>query len=156
MDVALVGQAALLRLRLHGGEQVARQTYVHGLVRAAAAAVIRAMWREVRADWLEAVVLGDLFGADAIPDAAEREAAKDRAFEALATLLRYRGRIEREHRQAMAALESLRQRRLATPPAVLPSEHEPALPKAAAAVVARPDEPEPRSLNHHQRRAWRR
>ena len=43
------------------------------------------------------------------------EAAKTAAFKALGTLLRYRGRIEREHGTAMAALESLRQRRLARP-----------------------------------------
>ena len=44
--------------------------------REAATAAIRAMWREVRADRLEAVVLGDLFGADAIANEVERAAAK--------------------------------------------------------------------------------
>ena len=46
----------------------------------AAGAAIRAMWREVRADRLEAQVLTDLFAAGAIEDAAEREAAKAAAF----------------------------------------------------------------------------
>ena len=120
--------------------------------REAALAAIRAMWREIRADRLEVAVLGDLFGADAIADEAERQAAKDRAFKALATLLRYRGWIEREHRQAMAALESLRARRLAAPPAPRPSEPE-ALPARPATVAAvRPDEPEPPALNRHQGR----
>ena len=68
----------------------------------AALAAIRAMWREIRADRLEAGVLTDLFGADRIADDAERDAAKDRAFRALAMLLRYKARIEREHRAAMA------------------------------------------------------
>src|SRR4051794_8755283 len=90
--------------------------------REAALAAIRAMWREIRADRLEVAVLSDLFDADAIADEVERQAAKDRGFKALATLLRYHGRIEREHRQAMTALESLRARRLAVPPAARPSE----------------------------------
>ena len=121
--------------------------------REAALAAIRAMWREIRADRLEVAVLSDLFGADAIADEAERQAAKDRAFKALATLLRYRGWIEREHRQAMAALESLRARRLAAPPAPRPSEPE-ALPARPATVAAvRLDQPEPPALNRHQRRA---
>ena len=81
----------------------------------AAEAAIRAMWREIRADRLEVQVLTDLFAAGEIADEAERQAAKAVAFKALATLLRYRGRIEREHRAAMQALETLRQRRLARP-----------------------------------------
>jgi hypothetical protein len=101
----------------------------------AALAAIRAMWREVRADRLEALVLGDLFAAGGIEDEAERQAAKDRAFRGLlATLLRYQARIGREHRAAMQALDALRQRRLARAP-------------------ARPGEPEPRALNRHQHRA---
>ena len=77
---------------------------------AAAEAAIRCMWREERADRLEAVVLSDLFAAGKLSDPAEAEVAKTAAFKALSTLLRYRGRIEREHRAAMQALESLRQR----------------------------------------------
>jgi hypothetical protein len=118
--------------------------------RDAALAAIRAKWREIRADRLEASVPGELFGADAIADAAECETARDRAFKALATLLRYRGRIEREHRQAMAALESLRGRRLL---AASPSEPKPAPAKPATVAAVRPDEPEPHALNRHQRRA---
>ena len=79
----------------------------------AAEAAIRAMWRESRADRLEAQVLSDLFAAGELPDPAEADAAKTAAFKALNSLLRYRGRIEREHRQAMQALDDLRQRRLA-------------------------------------------
>jgi hypothetical protein len=120
--------------------------------REAALAAIRTMWREIRADRLEAAVLGELFGADALPDPAERAAARDRAFKALSTLLRYRGRIEREHRQAMAALEELRRRRLGAPAPVRRREPEPA-PVAPAAVAPRPSEPEPSGLNRHQRRA---
>ena len=131
----------------------------------AAEAVIRAMWREVRADRLEAQVLTDLFAAGEIPDPAEAAAAKTAAFKALGALLRYRGRIEREHDRAMQALDSLRQRRLARP-APRPSEPEcaapaPAEPPPPAAIgtgepeqVALPREPEPRpALNRHQRRA---
>ena len=98
----------------------------------AAEAAIRCMWREERADRLEAVVLTDLFAAGKLADPAEREAAKAVAFKALATLLRYRGRIEREHGAAMAALESLRQRRLARP----------------VARPANPNRPCPRPLRH--------
>ena len=64
----------------------------------AAEAAIRAMWRESRADRLEAQVLSDLFAAGELPDPAEGDAAKTAAFKALNSLLRYRGRIEREHR----------------------------------------------------------
>ena len=63
----------------------------------AAGSAIRAMWREIRADRLEAAVLTDLFAAGEIADDAERQAAKAAAMKALGTLLRYRGRIEREH-----------------------------------------------------------
>ena len=43
---------------------------------AAASCVIRAMWRAIRADRLEAQVLTDLFAAGAIADETERQAAK--------------------------------------------------------------------------------
>ena len=132
--------------------------------REAAAAAIRAMWREVRADRLEAAVLGDLFAAGAIADEAERQAAKAAAMKALGTLLRYRGRVEREHRQATAALGTLRQRRLARPSPAQPHEPEPR-PEAAersanssprpvpsTSPTIAPSEPE-RPLNRHQRRA---
>ena len=130
---------------------------------------------EERADRLEAVVLSDLFATGKLADPAEAEAAKTAAFKALGTLLRYRGRIEREHRAAMQALESLRQRRLARAPAARPDEPEPALPTVAPLPAAVPDaaiplaavratpqtaaaalrsEPEPApAMNRHQRRA---
>ena len=141
----------------------------------AAAAAIRCLWCQERADRLEVVVLDDLFVADRIADAAEREAAKATAFKALNTLLRYRARIEREHRHAMAALETLRQRRPACPTeqtrgeastpastpmtaiktmaaaAARPGEPEPGNASVPAARVV-PSEPEPRTLNRHQRR----
>ena len=120
--------------------------------REAALAAIRTMWREIRADRLEASVLGELFAADSLPDPAERAAARDRAFKALNTLLRYRGRIEREHRQAMAALDELRRRRLTVAAPVRRSEPEPA-PAAPVAMAPRPSEPEHPGLNRHQRRA---
>jgi hypothetical protein len=119
----------------------------------AALAAIRAMWREIRADRLEVVVLGDLFAAGRIADPAEREAAKSVAFKALGTLLRYRGRIEREHRQARQELDALRQRVLRPVPAARPSEPERASPPALTRAVAPAAEPPPRPLNRQQRRA---
>ena len=110
----------------------------------AAAAAIRAMWREIRADRLEAQVLTDLFAAGDIADTAEAQAAKDKAFRALNGLLRYKARIERERR---AAMEALRQRRLARP--VLPA----GAPEPAVATAAPPQSEPERPLNRHQRRA---
>ena len=125
----------------------------------AAAAAIRAMWREIRADRLEVLVLTDLFAADRIADEAERAQAKLAAMKALGTLLRYRGRIEREHRLAMATLTSLRQRRPATGTKrpTEPEEHaaapaDAAAPTVAAATVRSEPKPPP-PLNRHQRRA---
>ena len=121
------------------------------LERAAALAVARATWREVRADRLEAQVLGDLFAAGRLADPAEAAAAKAVAFKALGTLLRYRGRIEREQRQAMQALDALRLRPLRRKPALVPSEpeHAPAPhlggtddAKPPISQAARPSEPE--------------
>ena len=132
--------------------------------REAAAAAIRAMWREVRADRLEAAVLTDLFAAGAIADEAERQAAKAAAMKGLGTLLRYRGRVEREHRQAMADLDALRQRRLARPSPAQPHEPEPRheaaewsatsspRPVPSTSPTIAPSEPE-RPLNRHQRGA---
>ncbi len=122
----------------------------------AALAAIRAMWREMRADRLEAQVLTDLFAAGRLEDPDEATAAKAAALKALGAMLRYRGRIEREQRHAMQALDALRQRQLrrapAPPPAAVPSESEP--PAAVAGQAMLPSEPEdgPR-LNRHQRRA---
>ncbi len=123
----------------------------------AAEAAVRATWRERRADRLEASVMADLFAADALADAEEARAVKAAATRALAILLRYRGRIERERAAAMQALEILRRRRLAAPaaanPAPRPSEPGPAAPTPPRAPTL-PSEPEPHpALNRHQRRA---
>ena len=121
--------------------------------REAALAAVRAMWREIRGDRLEAQVLTGLVAAGKIADAAERAAARAAALRELAMLLRYQARIARELRAARAALDELRQRRLVAP---RPDEPEP---RPAAAVTAAPippkparTEPEP-ALNRHQRRA---
>ena len=116
--------------------------------REAVLAVVRAMWREIRGDWLEAQVLADLFAAGKIEDQAAREAAQGAAFRQLATVLRYQARIGRELETARTSLHALRQRRLGAPPAVR-SEPEP---PPAANDTRVPDEPE-RPLNRQQRRA---
>ena len=123
----------------------------------AAEVAIRALWREIRADRLEAQILTDLFGADRIEDEAERQAAKAAAMKALGTLLRYRAQIAREYGAAMRELDALRQRRLAQRQADRRSEPErPAPPPVPAiqtpAALPVPGEPE-RPLNRHQRRA---
>ena len=122
----------------------------------AALAAIRAMWREMRADRLEAQVLTDLFAAGRLEDPDEATAAKAAALKALGTMLRYRGRIEREQRQAMQALDALRQRQLrrapAPPTASVPSEPEP--PATVAERAPCLGEPaDSLRLNRHQRRA---
>ena len=123
----------------------------------AAEVAIRALWREIRADRLEAQILTDLFGADRIEDEAERQATKAAAMKALGTLLRYRAQIAREYGAAMRELDALRHRRLAQRQADRRSEPErPAPPPVPAiqtpAALPVPGEPE-RPLNRHQRRA---
>jgi hypothetical protein len=123
----------------------------------AAELAVRAMWREIRADRLEARVLTDLFAADAIAEDAERQAAKAAGMKALGTLLRYRSQIAREHGAAMRTLDALRQRRLAASPPARRGEPEPAAvsqvpPQQAIGGGPVPPEPE-RPLNRHQRRA---
>lgn len=138
----------------------------------AAELAIRALWRETRADRLEVQILSDLFGADAIEDEAQRQAAKAASFKALSTLLRYRAQIARENAAAMRDLDSLRRRRLDVqqPPRrsepETPAERPPAAPQLPPAALAHPhmsaaskgamasppSEPEPH-LNRHQRRA---
>lgn len=118
--------------------------------REAALAAVRAMWREMRGDRLEALVLGELFAAGRIVDAAEREAARAVAFRHLSTLLRYQARIARDLRAAMATLDALRQRRLGGTAGTQPSEPDEPAAQAASELVRK--EPE-RSLNRHQRRA---
>lgn len=132
------------------------------LERHAAEAAIRCLWREERADRLEALVLNDLFAAGRLVDPAEAEAAKTAAFKSLSTLLRYRARIEREREQAMQALDALRQRRAARAATPRPGELEATRPAATATPAELPfvaprvalrTEPEPPALNRHQRRA---
>ncbi|MGD9508179.1 MAG: hypothetical protein AB7I59_13415 [Geminicoccaceae bacterium] len=116
--------------------------------REAVLALVRATWREIRGDRLEAQVLGDLFAAGRIADQTAREAARAAAFRQLATVLRYQARIGRELTTLRAQLDALRQRRLGAQPPVR-DEPEPAPPANDALV---PDEPE-RPLNRQQRRA---
>jgi hypothetical protein len=123
------------------------------------------MWGEMRADRLEVQVLTDLFAAGAIADPDEA-AAKAVAFRALASLPRDRGRIEGEHRQAMQALDALRQRQLRRAPALVRNDPESGRSTAAEPTqgkdksesrvveAAPPSEPDrPITLNRHQRRA---
>ena len=84
----------------------------------AAELAIRGLWRETRADRMEAQLMADLFAAEAIEEEATRRAAKAAAMRALATLLRYRAQLERENATAMRALNALGRRRLTTAPAV--------------------------------------
>ncbi|MFO1050131.1 MAG: hypothetical protein U1E52_19810 [Geminicoccaceae bacterium] len=115
--------------------------------REAVLALVRAEWREVRGDRLEAQVLGDLFAAAKIEAQAVREAARASAFRQLSTVLRYQARLGRELAALRAALDALRRRRLGAPP--VRDEPEPPLPAADLPVR---DEPE-RPLNRQQRRA---
>ena len=109
--------------------------------------VIRALWREIRADRLEARILTDLFAADALEGEAERRAARTLAMRALATLLRYRTQIGKEYETAKLGLDALRRRKLDPPrPALVRARSEP------ANDTGMRDEPE-RALNRHQRRA---
>ena len=116
--------------------------------REAVLALVRAEWREIRGDRLEAQVLGDLFAAARIEAQAAREAARAAAFRQLSTVLRYQARLGRELLALRAALDALRRRRLGAPPAVR-DEPEPAAP---ANDLPLRDEPEP-TLNRQQRRA---
>jgi hypothetical protein len=121
--------------------------------RDAALAVVRAHWREMRADRLEAQILADLFAADGLADEAERRAVKAERMKALATLIRYRHRIQRDHDLALSALEALRQR----PP--VPDEPEPVLriepERRVPAASTVPSEPEPLGPLTRQQRRWR-
>jgi hypothetical protein len=144
--------------RRHEAEWLAEWRPRDHAEREAALAAVRAMWREIRGDRLEALVLGELFAAGRIDDAAERETARAAAFRQLGTLLRYQARIARELRGAMATLDALRRRRLAASRPARPDEPEwrvPALaPTAQPASTAAPVPPEPEpALNRHQRRA---
>ena len=130
--------------------------------RHAAARAVQAMWREIRADRLEAEVLTDLFAANRIEDAAERAAAKAAGLKALATLIRYRNRIQRDRDEALQTFHALRERPrpAAAAPAGRPGEPEkrnadraapPRPPAAVAPVPSEPGQPS-RPLNRHERR----
>ncbi|HEX6012093.1 MAG TPA: hypothetical protein VFY87_09900 [Geminicoccaceae bacterium] len=126
--------------------------------RHAAERAVQAMWREIRADRMEAEILAELFGAKHIEDQDAAAASRERAMRALATLLRYRGRIEREIDRALQALDALRQRPAGTNEPGRQRPPAPARPAVAAQPVPpRPSvgtsEPEPaRALNRHERR----
>ncbi|MGD9508712.1 MAG: hypothetical protein AB7I59_00655 [Geminicoccaceae bacterium] len=110
---------------------------------------IRSLWREMRADRLEARILADLFAADALEDEAAGRAARAAAMRALATLLRYRAQIERESAAAMRDLTSLSRRKLAPAQPARRDEPEPIHPANDTDVRDEPEHP----LNRHQRRA---
>ena len=115
----------------------------------AAELAIRGLWRETRADRMEAQLMADLFAAEAIEEEAARRAAKAAAMRGLATLLRYRTQLERENATAMRALNTLGRRRLAPPPPAQRDEPEPLQPANDPLVR---DEPE-RPLDRHNRHA---
>lgn len=110
---------------------------------------VQAMWRQMRADRLEADIMGELFAARRIEDPELAAATSERAMKALGTLLRYRSRLEREHDRAMQELGALRQgtpvRTTAPARPSEPGRQPPAAPRQPEA------EPE-RQLNRHERR----
>jgi hypothetical protein len=108
--------------------------------RQAAERAAQAMWRESRADRLEAEILADVFAARGLEDRAAAQAALQAAMRMLAVLIRYRGRIERDRDRALEAFHALRRRPRpagAAPPLAPQSEPEP------PAAVAGTSEPEP-------------
>ena len=120
----------------------------------AALVAIRALWREIRADRLEAEVLADLFAAGGIADEAERQAAKAAGDEGAghgaalpgADRARVRRRDARARRAAPAPPRPAAGRATERTRAVRPAGGRTPSPPAV------PDEPE-RGLNRHQRRA---
>jgi hypothetical protein len=116
---------------------------------------VQAMWRQSRADRLEAEILSELFGAKQIQDKAEAQAVRQAAIRAMSTLLRYRGRIERERDRALAAFHALRQRPRAAGTSEPDSAASPRLRRSEppAPVRSGTSEPAPsRPLNRHERR----
>ena len=96
--------------------------------RQAAERTAQAMWRESRADRLEAEILADVFAARGLEDRAAAQAALQAAMRMLAVLIRYRGRIERDRDRALEAFHALRRRPRpaeTAPPPALRSEPEP-------------------------------
>jgi hypothetical protein len=135
--------------------------------RHAAERAVQAMWREMRADRLEAAILTELFAAGSLPDADAARAARDAGMKALSILLRYRARIQRDIERARFDLDCLRQqsRATATPAADRPGEPEsvrvapsvpPSRPRAEPTRyhdAGVPSEPEqPRVANRRERR----
>lgn len=135
--------------------------------RHAAERAVQAMWREMRADRLEAAILTELFAAGSLPDADATRAAREAGMKALSILLRYRARIQRDLDRARLELDCLRQRSraTATPAADRPSEPEsvrvaPSMPPSRSRVeptrhhdAGVPSEPEqPRATNRRERR----
>jgi hypothetical protein len=137
---------------------------------------VQAMWREARADRLEAVILKDLFAADALEDRSEAALRREKAMRSLGTLLRYRARIERERARALQALATLRGRTPAAPacmsepkPAASsslaraaregeggglasPRTPQPAAPPSPLRASFGTSEPKAHALNRHERR----
>ena len=73
--------------------------------RHAAERAVQAMWREMRADRLEAVILSELFAAGALADPEAGRAAREAGMRSLSTLLRYRARIQRDIDRALQEKE---------------------------------------------------
>lgn len=123
----------------------------------AAERAAQAKWRMMRADRLEAEILTELFAARSLPDVTEARAVRTAATKALGTVIRYRGRIQRDLDQALAEFWALRARRPVVK-AVRTSEPEPrVLPErqglALASAPAKPGQPgADRPLNRHERR----
>lgn len=130
----------------------------------AAERATHARWRLMRADRLEAEILAELFAAKALPDALEARAVRAAQTRALATLLRYRSRIQRDIELALREFAALRTRPLDTAAAsttACTSEPEPAR-RPLAAVPPSPEPPTADaggldlavrlSLNRHERR----
>ena len=125
--------------------------------RHAAERAVQAMWREMRADRLEAVILSELFAAGSLADREAGRAARDAGMKSLSTLLRYRARIQRDIDRALHELDCLRER-----PALAPDTPRPSEPGAAErSPPGRPaeptagctSEPERRQVtNRHERR----
>ena len=90
--------------------------------RHAAERAVQAMWREMRADRLEAVILGELFAAGSLGDADAARAVREAGMKALSTLLRYRARIQRDIDRALHELDCLRERPAQAPATPRPSE----------------------------------
>lgn len=156
-ELARLRAALVLELRPEGAAQME-----------IAETVVECWWRRRRASRLEAQILADSLAADTHDEQA-------RAMRALATLIRYRARIERERESALASLASLQEAAAERAEPVAATAPRSALEAAADALIdpatwapvrPRTNEPEPptvapaaapaspaaRPLNRHQRR----